>query len=223
MKPKNKLENLFQKKAFFTQALTHRSWVNENPGRHDKNERLEFLGDAVLEFVVSDVIYRKFPEKEEGYLTALRSQIVNTTSLAETARNLGVGQHLLLSKGEEDTGGRENTSILADATEAIIGALYIDQGVEAARSFIDEFILNNLDERIKEPLKDPKSSLQEKVQAEGLPTPRYVVSKETGPSHDKEFIVKVIVGEQTLARGRGKSKSEAEKQAAQGALVKLRK
>jgi ribonuclease-3 len=212
------LRQSFKKPALLDQALTHRSWINENPGIRGTNERLEFLGDAVLEFVVSAHIYTQFPDKEEGYLTALRASLVNTQNLCEVAKKLNIGEFLYLSKGEDEGGGRDNSSLLADTIEAIIGALYIDQGFEAAENFITNHILTTLDEKIKEPLKDAKSRLQEKVQAKGEPTPKYKVVEESGPDHAKTFVVEVCVGSKMLGRGTGKSKSEAEQDAARLAL-----
>jgi len=138
------LEKLFNNQDLLVQALTHKSWVNEHPMIRESNERLEFLGDAVLEFVTSSFIYEIFPSKEEGFLTALRANLVNTVSLSEIALNLSLGDKLYLSKGEEETGGRSNYSILADSVEAIIGALYIDQGLASAESFIQKVIIRYL-------------------------------------------------------------------------------
>src|SRR3989344_6741330 len=131
----DQIENKFKNKELFKQALTHRSWINENPGIRGTNERLEFLGDAILEFIVSERIYRDFPDKEEGFLTALRSNIVNTQNLSEYATKIDLGKHLLLSKGEEQGGGRNNGSLLADTVEAIIGSIFIDRGFQAAADF----------------------------------------------------------------------------------------
>lgn len=201
-------------------ALTHRSWVNEHKNSRRSNERLEFLGDAILEFVVSEVIYNKFPNQEEGYLTALRAKIVNTVSLAAVAKKLDLGPHIFLSKGEEDTGGRTNNSLLADTVESIIGAIFIDGGLAESRKFIEENILDNLDEISNEPLKDSKSLLQEEVQAKGYSTPKYVVVKEEGPDHEKTFTLEVVVDGNKLGSGTGKSKSEAAQNAAKDALSK---
>lgn len=215
------IKSIFKNNDLFELALTHRSWNNENPGIRESNERLEFLGDAVLEFVVSSYIYTKFPKEEEGFLTALRANIVNTKSLAALAQTLEIGSHLFLSKGEETGGGRTNPSLLADTVEAIIGALYIDQGFEQASRFIHENLLENLEGVLEKPLKDAKSRLQELVQAKGLQAPRYKVVEEIGPDHSKEFIVEVTVDEAPYGTGRGKSKSIAEQLAAEAALVKL--
>lgn len=218
------IKKQFKDKKIIDEALTHRSWVNENKSKIRKNnERLEFLGDAILEFIVSKQLFLQFPEKNEGFLTALRAKLVNTKELASIAEKLDLGRHLYLSKGEEETGGRNNPSILADTIEAIIGAIYIDQGIEKAEKFIKENILSNIQDLIKKPLKDPKSILQEKVQGEGMPAPKYVVVKEIGPDHQKTFVVRVSINGKLLEEGIGKSKSEAEKQAAQKALDKMNK
>jgi ribonuclease III len=213
------LRTTFKDKLLLDQALTHRSWINENPGIRGTNERLEFLGDAILEFIVSDAIYKRLPEKEEGYLTALRANLVNTVNLASVAGKLNIGPDLFLSKGEDEGGGRANPSLLADTVEAIIGALYIDQGLSAAREFIESNVLVDLEERVVMPLKDPKSSLQEKVQAQGSSTPRYKVAGESGPDHAKVFVVEVIVDGKVVGSGQGRSKSEAEQEAAKSALA----
>lgn len=214
------LKKLFRDKSLFDQALTHRSWVNEHKGERTSNERLEFLGDAVLEFIVSKELFDKFPNKEEGYLTALRANLVNTVSLADLALKLNLGPFIHLSKGEEDGGGRTNTSLLADTVEAIIGATYIDRGVEDAEHFIAEYLLKDLDKRAALPLKDPKSSLQEYVQSQSLPAPKYQVVEESGPDHNKKFVIEVMVNGEAWARGEGKSKSTAEQDAAGQALAK---
>lgn len=200
------------------QALTHRSWVNENDEGRGTNERLEFLGDAILEFVVSLSIYNKFKDKEEGYLTALRANLVNTKNLSQVAEKLNLGAEIYLSKGEEEGGGRTNPSLLADTVEAIIGAIYLDQGIDASKEFIEENILIDADKKASAPLKDPKSLLQEKVQAQGLPAPRYQLVSEIGPDHNKEFTIEVIINGKSIAKGVGKSKSEAEQDAAGSAL-----
>ena len=212
------LKNLFADKNLLNQALTHKSWVNEHPKERESNERLEFLGDAILEFVISQELYLRFPDKEEGYLTALRANLVNTQNLANLAKNLDLGDSIFLSKGEEDGGGRENPSLLADTVEAIIGALFLDSGIGATQEFIKLNLVSEIPEKVGKPLKDPKSRLQESIQAEGPLTPKYKVIEESGPDHSKRFILEVVVGEKVLARGEGKSKSEAEQKAAQAAL-----
>lgn len=208
----------FKNKKLLNQAFIHRSYLNENPGIPESNERLEFLGDAVLEFVVSEDLFQRFKKEDEGHLTALRARLVNTISLAQTAKELGVGQLLYLSRGEEKGGGRENPGLLADTVEALIGAIFIDQGIEKARNFISRFILKRLAEVVKKPLKDAKSLLQEFVQANGYPAPVYKVVKEVGPDHAKEFTVEVLIGGKPYAQGQGSSKQIATQEAAQQAL-----
>jgi len=211
----------FQNKNLLKQALTHRSWVNENNKDLGTNERLEFLGDAILEFIVSKDIYERFPDKEEGYLTSLRANLVNTKNLADLAKKIGIGKEIYLSKGEEDGGGRENPSLLADTLEAIIGGLFLDQGLDVAEKFVKDNVLIDVDEKAQTPLKDPKSFLQEKVQSLGLPAPKYQVFEEVGPDHNKTFTVEVIIDSKPQAQGSGKSKSEAEQDAASNALKNM--
>lgn len=215
------IKTRFNDSALLEQALTHRSWINENPGIRHTNERLEFLGDAILEYIVSAELYNKLPDKEEGFLTALRANIVNTKNLSELAMKLNIGEELFVSKGEEAGGGRNNISLLADTVEAILGAIYLDQGISAAEEFVKENLLSDLDIKLAEPLKDPKSRLQEQVQAQGSSTPKYEVIEETGPDHAKKFTVAVSVGDKRLAAGVGNSKSTAEQKAAEAALEKL--
>lgn len=219
MNPKlDELKVMFKDKNLLDLALTHRSWVNEHKNVRTSNERLEFLGDAVLEYIVSRELYKTFPDKEEGYLTALRANLVNTTSLAQVAVDLDLGNEIFLSRGEEDGGGRTNTSLLADTVEAIIGALFIDGGLPPAEKFIDKNLLFDLEDRALLPLKDPKSQLQEFVQAKGLRAPKYQVVEESGPDHNKNFVVEVFVEGKSMGRGSGKSKSIAEQEAAKNAL-----
>jgi len=215
-----KIEADFKDKNLFNHALTHRSWVNEHKGERTSNERLEFLGDAILEFVVSREIYNRFPDKEEGYLTALRANLVNTVALSELAKKLNLGSILFLSRGEEDSGGRTNPSLLADTVEAIIGAIFIDRGLPDAEEFIKENLVSEVEKKVAEPLKDPKSRLQEYVQSLGFATPKYKVAEESGPDHDKKFIIDVIVNETSWGTGEGKSKGSAEQAAAGQALAK---
>lgn len=219
-----KLEEIresFKDKKLFDSALTHRSWVNENKGQREHNERLEFLGDAVLEFVVSDELFKKFPDQEEGYLTALRANLVNTRNLSQLGKKLSVGDIIFLSKGEEIGGGRQNLTLLANTIEAIIGAIYQDMGLGAAASFIKDNLLADLSQKINEPLKDPKSRLQEIIQSKGLSAPRYRVIKTSGPDHAKEFIVEARIGKNVVANAKGRSKAEGEQKAASIALEKL--
>ena len=210
----------FKNKDLFDQALTHRSWLNEHKGERASNERLEFLGDAILEFVVSKELFNQFSDKEEGYLTALRANLVNTVALAVVAKKLDLGPFLFLSKGEIDGGGRGNTSLLADTVEAIIGAIFIDRGIPDTEKFIKENLMAEVAQKASEPLKDAKSMLQELVQSKGFPAPKYQVTEESGPDHDKKFIIEVVVKGEIWGKGEGKSKGGAEQEAARQVLAK---
>jgi ribonuclease-3 len=214
------LKNDFKNNDLFDQALTHRSWVNEHKGERTSNERLEFLGDAILEFVVSTELFKQFPDKEEGYLTALRANLVNTVALGKVAVKLDLGPSLFLSKGEVDGGGRTNTSLLADTVEAIIGAIFIDRGITDASEFVKENLLAEVAQKASEPLKDAKSLLQELVQSKGFATPKYQVAEESGPDHDKKFVIEVVVNGEVWGKGTGKSKGGAEQEAARQVLSK---
>ena len=202
------------------QAFTHRSYLNEHRGEAaGHNERLEFLGDAVLELVSTHFLYTKFPDKHEGELTAYRAALVNATTCAEVASELGMNDYLLLSRGEAKDTGRARGVLLANAFEALIGAIYMDQGYDAARDFIAAHLLPKIDEIIKKRLwQDAKSTLQEKSQETQGVTPSYSVIEETGPDHDKQFIVGVYLSDKLIAKGSGKSKQEAEQSAARAAI-----
>jgi len=214
---------VFQNKAFLEEALTHRSYLNENQASNLlQNERLEFLGDAVLELVVTDALFKRFPEYSEGMLTPIRSALVNYQIMADIARTLEMEKFILLSKGEAKDTGRAREVILANALEAVIGGIYLDSGYRAAQQFIEKHILIRLDEILSNKLyKDAKSDLQEKIQEMKKITPTYKVIEETGPDHKKEFIVGVYFGEELIARGKGFSKHEAEVEAAKKALETL--
>jgi len=203
-------------------ACTHRSYLNENRSEGmEHNERLEFLGDAVLELVVTSFLYRKYPEKAEGALTSFRSAIVNTVSLTKVAEHLGLNDYILLSKGETKDTGRARSIILANAVEAVIGAIYLDQGYNAAANFISDHILNVIDiEDIvaNKAWIDAKSHFQEKAQEKIGITPSYKTLKEIGPDHDKKFTLGVFLGDVQVASGTGPSKQEAEQKAAEKAL-----
>jgi len=220
MKKIETLRESFKDKGLLDLALTHRSWVNEHKGERPSNERLEFLGDAILEFIASKEIFSQFPDKEEGYLTVLRANLVNTQALAAVAQKLDLGPELFLSKGEVEGGGRTNTSLLADTVEAIIGAIFIDVGIEKAEEFIKDNLLDGVFEKAAEELKDAKSRLQETVQSKGFPAPKYQVVKESGPDHDKKFVVEVVVKGEVWGTGEGRSKGEAEQEAARQVLAK---
>lgn len=211
----------FRSKDLLQQALVHRSYLNENPGFHLKdNERLEFLGDAVLELIVTEHLFREYPNRE-GELTNWRAALVNAKMLAKVARRLKVNDHLLLSRGEAKDQGRARQYILANTMEALIGAIYLDQGYEIAAKFIQRGILSELSQIIKQGLyRDPKSSFQEKAQERTGITPSYQVLKEWGPDHAKHFIVGVYLDEELVAEGQGVSKQEAQEKAAEQALKK---
>lgn len=208
----------FKNEKLLNTALTHRSCLNE-PGVTESYERLEFLGDAVLEMIISVYLFNKYPDKMEGYLTAARSATVRTESLSKISKDHGIDTYINMSKGEESTGGRNNPSILEDVIESLIGALYCDGGLEAANHFFTQFILPNAEEIITEDkLKDAKSTLQEKVQSKGFASPQYKTVNETGPDHDKTFEVVVVVDNKEITTGSGKSKQDAEQNAAQKAI-----
>lgn len=214
----------FKNQKLFDQAFTHRSYLNESKEKVASNERLEFLGDSILSFVVSQYLYTTYPEFEEGTLTNLRSLLVNTKSLAAQSRILGFGDLLRLSKGEAESKGRENQSLLADSFEAYIGALFIDQGMEKVREFIVQTVLAKTHTFVeKKAFKDPKSLLQEHVQAQKRVSPVYKVLTEEGPPHARVFSVGAFIEDVVMGEGKGKSKQEAEENAATKALEKLTK
>jgi len=207
--------------SLLTRALTHRSYINEHPEEIEDNERLEFLGDAVLDFVVGEWLYNRYPEMPEGGLTQMRSALVQTPQLAEFARNSGIGNALRLGRGESKAGGKLRNSLLCDAFEALIGAIYIDSGISEVKSFINlqleaaaqEILVNHKNE-------DPKSILQEWAQSLGYPPPKYQLINSVGPDHSKIFQIQVIVNKEILGSGKGTSKQDAEKNAARVALGK---
>lgn len=214
----------FNNKQLFEQAFTHRSFLNETKDEISSNERLEFLGDSIISFVVSQYLFGKYPNYDEGILTNMRSLLVNTKSLANFAKDLNFGEYLHLSKGEEESKGRQNQSLLADCFEAFIGALFIDQGIEITQAFIEEIFVPMSEEIAKEKsFKDPKSLLQEYVQSRKQNSPQYKVLQELGPAHSRVFVMGVFIENILKAQGQGKSKQEAEENAAQQALVSLKK
>lgn len=212
----------FNDTALLRQAFTHRSYVNEHRAESaGHNERLEFLGDAVLELISTHYLYEKFPHKDEGELTAYRAALVNATTCAEVGSEIGINEYLLLSRGEAKDTGRARGVLLANAFEALIGAIYLDQGYDAARAFIEKYLFPKIDGIVQNRLwQDAKSALQEKSQETHGVTPHYEVIKETGPDHDKQFIVGVYIQDALIAEGIGKSKQEAEQSAARAALEK---
>lgn len=216
-----KLGLAFRDLALFEEALTHRSYLNENRSSKAHNERLEFLGDAVLELATTRMLYDKFPQKPEGDLTAYRAALVNTYSIAEVAERLGMNDMLLLSKGEKRDTGRARQIILANAFEALLGALYLDQGYDVAVTFLEKHLYPKLDSVLeKRTYQDAKSKFQEASQEKEGTTPHYKVIDETGPDHDRHFTVAVYVKDEEVARGKGKSKQEAEQDAAGKGLTK---
>ncbi len=211
---------IFSKKEILKQAMVHRSYLNENPHLGlDHNERLEFLGDAVLELVVTESLYEQFPQKPEGELTALRAALVNAETLSDIAHRLNFNGFLLLSRGEAKDVGRARRYILANAFEAVIGAIYLDQGYAVVADFVRRSVLTELPAVIKEKRwRDPKSLFQEEAQARIGVTPTYQVMRERGPDHDKHFVVGVFINEDLIAEGEGPSKQEAEIDAARAGL-----
>ncbi len=201
-------------------AFTHRSYINEHKEKGlEHNERLEFLGDAVLELVVTDFLFNKYPQKAEGEMTSYRAALVNTNSLAVASTNLGINEYLLLSKGESRDTGRARQYILANTFESVVGALYIDQGYDAAKKFIADNLFDLIDEIVSKRLwQDSKSLFQEKAQENISITPRYDLVSEKGPDHDREFIVGVFLNKEKIATGKGRAKQEAEQEAAKNAL-----
>ena len=212
----------FADKGLLLSAITHRSYLNENRGaEQEHNERLEFLGDAVLELVVTDFLFRKYPEKAEGELTAIRAALVNTVSLSEMSTKLGINDFLLLSKGEAKDTGRARQYILANAFEALVGAMYIDQGYDAAQDFIARNLFERTDDIVSKRLwQDAKSRFQESAQEHVSVTPSYTTLDEVGPDHDRVFTVGVYLGSELVAKGEGRAKQEAEQDAAEKALAK---
>lgn len=206
----------FKDPTLLSCAVTHRSFLNENKDvTHDHNERLEFLGDAVLELVVTDYLFRTYTGKAEGELTAIRAALVNTNMLSSIAQQLGVNDFMRLSRGEAKDTGRARQYILANAFEALVGAIYLDQGYDAARGFIERELLGKAEDIVTKRLwQDPKSRFQEKGQEIHGVTPTYKTIKEEGPDHDRTFTIGVFLGSEAVAEGSGRSKQEAEQAAA---------
>ncbi|KKR61408.1 ribonuclease III [Candidatus Nomurabacteria bacterium RIFCSPHIGHO2_01_FULL_39_220] len=215
-----KTKVIFKNKKLLEQAFIHRSYINENPGtKLSHNERLEFLGDAVLELIVTDFLYKKYPNYTEGELTALRSALVNAVIISEIASGIGMNDYLLLSKGEHKDNGKARQYILANTYEAYIGAIYLDQGIETVDKFVCKTLLPNTEEIVRKKLwRDAKSLVQEKAQDFVNFTPAYKVLRESGPDHDKNFTVGIYFGPNLIAEGKGQSKQEAEQSAALAAL-----
>ena len=225
MKKTEELEKIigysFKDKQLLKKALTHSSYANEKKlGKLGCNERLEFLGDAVLELVSSDYFYKNFPKLPEGELTKKRASMVCEPSLAYCAREFSLPQYLLLGKGEDMTGGRNRDSIVSDATEALLGAIYLDGGFASAKEFVLKFILNDMEN--KQLFFDSKTILQEIIQEDGTKSVQYELVKEEGPDHNKSFTVNVLIDGQVLGNGTGHTKKAAEQKAAYEAIQKLR-
>ncbi len=212
----------FANKDLLTEALTHRSYLNEYPRWPlPHNERLEYLGDAVLELLVSEELFKRFPAEPEGQLTVFRAALVNYQILAKVAERIGLQKFILMSRGEKKDTGKAREVILANAMEALIGAIYLDQGFEKMRPFVAAFVMSNLDEVLKnKSYKDAKSELQEIVQEKLKLTPTYKMLKEPGPAHKRVFTMGVYYGDALVANGNGPSKQEAELEAAKNALKK---
>jgi len=219
----NKIEVVFKNKNLLKESLTHRSYINENPNWGlSHNERLEFLGDAVLELIVTENLFNKFPDSPEGELTSIRAALVNYQMLAIIAKNIELDNFILLSRGEAKDIGKAREVILANAFEALLGAIYLDSGYEDAKKFIKTFVMNQLQEVVDKKLyQDPKSLLQEIVQDKFKVTPTYIVLSERGPDHAKIFQIGVHFGDKLIAEGEGLSKQEAEVEAAKNALHSL--
>jgi ribonuclease-3 len=215
---------VFKDGDLLTESLTHRSYLNEEPNwRLPHNERLEYLGDAVLELIVSEELFAKFPKEPEGQLTVLRAALVNYQILARVAEAINLQDFILMSRGERKDTGRAREVILANAIEAVIGAIYLDQGLEKTRVFVNKFVMVNLDEVLKtKSYKDAKSELQEIVQEKLRVTPTYRVLGEDGPAHKRMFTMGVYFGDKLIAEGEGQSKQDAEVEAARNALAKYK-
>jgi len=214
----------FQDQSILQQAFSHSSYINENPGFvTGDNERLEFLGDALLSFVVAEELYRRFPNAREGELTKARASLIRQETLAQIATELRLGRYLFLGRGEEATGGRQKPTNLADSLEALIGAAYLDRGFDAAKKFVLDLLARPLDQvQVKGIMSNYKALLQELTQAKYKLLPTYQVDKISGPDHDRRFIVKVILGNEALASGSGKTKKAAEMDDAYQAWDKLK-
>jgi ribonuclease-3 len=212
----------FKDQSLLLRALTHRSYLNENSDVHEDNERLEYLGDAVLDLIIANLLYHRLPEVKEGKLTRLRSSLVRTEQLAQFATRLELGSRLRLGRGEQGSGGQQRETLLCDAFEAVIGAYFVEAGYEAARDFVQPLFKPLLEELLRaEADNDPKSRLQEWAQAERGLTPRYVIVERRGPDHEQTFRAQVVIGEEVCGEGVGRNKRSAEQAAAQDALNRL--
>jgi ribonuclease-3 len=210
----------FADKTLLLSAITHRSYLNEHrEADWDHNERLEFLGDAVLELVITDFLFKKYTDKPEGELTAVRAALVNTVSLANSSEKLGFNDYLLMSKGEAKDVGRARQYILANTFESIIGAIYMDQGYDVAKVFIGDHLFSKTEDIVEKRLwQDPKSRFQEMAQEHASVTPTYETLSQEGPDHDRVFTIGAFLRKELVAEGKGRSKQEAEQQAAEKAI-----
>ncbi|MGN0518833.1 MAG: ribonuclease III [Acutalibacteraceae bacterium] len=218
VKLEKKLEYTFKNIDYLKTAITHSSYANEVKGNVKCNERLEFLGDAVLSIIVSDYIFKNCPHLPEGDLTKLRASLVCEKSLCRYARTINLGEYLLLSRGEQHCGGYDRPSILADAFEAIIAAIYLDGGIESARKFVLHYVVPDIENPKPKTFKDYKTCLQEIIQQNPEEHLEYILVGESGPDHNKHFVVEVHLNSNVIGKGGGKSKKEAEQQAAREAL-----
>lgn len=216
----NKIGYHFQDRELLGKALTHSSYANEQRKLGDNNERLEFLGDAVLEMVSSTCLFLDNPDMHEGEMTKLRASLVCEPTLASIAREISVDKYIFLGKGEENTGGRERDSIVSDAFEAIIGAIFLDGGLDAAKQFIVKFVMTDIEN--KKLFHDSKTILQEIVQKDYKEPLRYVLIEESGPDHNKIFTTAALLSEKEIGRGTGRTKKAAEQKAAYEAILKLK-
>jgi len=213
----------FKDKNIFKNAFIHRSYLNEHRGfKGDSNERLEFLGDSVLSIIISRFLFDKLPNVDEGELTTLRASLVRTETLAKLAKKINLGNYLYLSKGEEESGGRNNNSILANTFEALLGSIYIDQGLEKTGKFIEQIILKEWRILTKTAVSDHKSKLQESLQRKYHTSPQYKLISNWGPDHSKEFQIGAYIGNKILGKGIGKNKQQAAQNAAKEALKYLK-
>ena len=216
------LKYSFQNKGLIQIALTHSSYANEAKRKMPFNERLEFLGDSVLGLIVSDYLYKAYPDMPEGVLSKIRAGVVSEVSLAQIARELNLGVFLFLGKGEENIGGRDRTSVLANAMESVIGAMYLDSNLDAVKKFVLRLMIPAIEIfQAGKGTQDYKTELQELLQSQSAREISYRIIKTEGPDHDRWFTADVCHGEESIGRGEGKSKKEAEQQAAQNALKKL--
>lgn len=213
----------FEDQTLLRKALVHRSYLNENPDFDlPSNERLEFLGDALLDFAVGDHLYRRFSDMDEGDLTSMRAALIRASTLAGFARSMGLGEYVHVSRGENERGGRSRVGLLADAFEALVAAIYLDRGLHVAKEFLMEFVQPEIARLVEHGLeRDHKSRLQEWSQREARVTPVYRTVMERGPDHAKEFTVDVLIGDRTYGRGEGHSKRSAEQRAAKRALDEI--